>query len=92
MDFFVPNFKNLISNKNISQQLENFYIENDNNIPENYEREILDKIKYKFKGYFLIPIKELYFIYGLIRKYKPKKILDNRSLFWRSFGDYFKCN
>jgi len=44
--------------------------------PENYERNILDKIAHRLKGHILIPINQLYFINGLIRKYKPKKLLE----------------
>ena len=45
--------------------------------PENYEREILDKVKERFKyKYLIMSFKEYYFVNGLIRLYKPKKILE----------------
>ena len=44
--------------------------------PESFEREILDKIKYKIQGKSVIIVQQLYFINGLIRKYKPKKIIE----------------
>ena len=48
-----------------------------NNIPqENYERNILDEVQNKIRGKSIIPINELYFINGLIRKYKPHKIIE----------------
>lgn len=56
------------------KKIGNFEI--DNIPPENYERKILDQIKDRFKGFYLIPIKQLYFINGLIRKYKPIKLLE----------------
>ena len=43
--------------------------------PEKFERNIFEEIKEKIKGNTLMVIPELYFISGLIRKYKPKKIL-----------------
>ena len=52
------------------------YFEIDNVQPENYERQILDQIKHRLKGNLLNPIHELYFINGLIRKYRPTKILE----------------
>ena len=48
----------------------------DNIQPENIEREILDKIINKLNGTSLMSTKELYFINGLIRKYRPKKLLE----------------
>ena len=44
--------------------------------PEKYERNILDEIKTKIIGKPLLTFNELYFINGLIRKYKPKKIIE----------------
>ena len=44
--------------------------------PEYYQRNILDKIKYGFKGHLVMGLKELYFVNGLIRMFKPKKILE----------------
>jgi len=53
----------------------NKYI-NDYDDPENFERFIFDKIKDRFTGPLIMNINEYYFINGLIRKYKPKKILE----------------
>lgn len=44
--------------------------------PEYYQRNILDKIQYGFKGHLVMGLKELYFVNGLIRMFKPKKILE----------------
>ena len=55
-------------------KLGNFEI--DENYPENFEREIFDKIKDRYSGPLIMQIKEYYFINGLIRKYKPKKLLE----------------
>ena len=74
--FIFLNFANKIFIKNYDYKFGNFQIDKDNNVPENFEREILDQIKYRFKGYTLIQINELYFINGLIRKYRPKKVLE----------------
>jgi len=46
-----------------------------NQRPEDYEQEYLDKIKNKLSGALLGPI-DMKFINGMIRKYKPKKILE----------------
>ena len=46
-----------------------------NQRPEDYEQEYLDKIKNKLGGAFLSTI-DMKFINGMIRKYKPKKILE----------------
>ena len=50
--------------------------EKDENNPENYETHILDRIKDRLKGPQLMGINEYYFINGLIRKYKPRKLLE----------------
>ena len=60
--------------------------------PESFEREILDKIKYKIQGKSVIIVQQLYFIDGLIRKYKPKKNNRNRSMFRWNICSNFKCN
>ena len=57
-----------------NEKLGNFYFDED--YPENYERHILDKIKHRFSGPTLMEIDEYYFVNGLIRKYKPKKLLE----------------
>ena len=48
---------------------------NDNNLEE-YQKYILDRIKDRLKGPHIMGIDEYYFINGLIRKYKPKKLLE----------------
>ena len=49
----------------------------DNIPPEKYEQNVLEEIRDILKkGNSLIVIEELFFINGLIRKYKPKKILE----------------
>ena len=58
--------------------------------PEKFECIVLDEIKDKIKS--LLSLKELYFINGLIRKYKPKKNYRNRSLFWRYICSNSKCH
>ena len=65
-----------INNKSItkSDKLGNFEI--DENYPENFEKEVFDKIKPKFSGPLIMYTRDYYFINGLIRKYKPKKILE----------------
>ena len=67
-------FKGIMKNEVKIYNLLNF--ENDNIPPENFERNILDEVQNKIKGKSIIPINELYFINGLIRKYKPKKIIE----------------
>jgi glutamine cyclotransferase len=44
--------------------------------PEDFERKILDEVKHRFKGKLLMSINEFYFVNGLIRMFKPKKILE----------------
>ena len=46
-----------------------------NQRPEDYEQEYLNKIKDKLSG-ALLNINDMQFINGMIRKYKPKKILE----------------
>ena len=46
-----------------------------NQRPENFEQEYLNKIKKKLNGAILSKI-DMQFIIGMIRKYKPKKILE----------------
>ena len=46
-----------------------------NQRPEDYEQEYLNKIRNKLKG-ALLTITDMKFINGMIRKYKPKKILE----------------
>ena len=46
-----------------------------NQRPEDYEQEYLNKIKNKLDGALLSTI-DMRFINGMIRKYKPKKILE----------------
>ena len=67
-------FKKYLYFSNKINKIGNFEI--DNIQPENYERNILDKIADRLKGRILIPIRELYFINGLIRKYRPTKLLE----------------
>ena len=51
--------------------------EKDNIPPEKYEQNVLGEIRDILKkGNIYIIIEELFFINGLIRKYKPKKILE----------------
>ena len=59
---------------NKSDKLGNFEI--DENYPENFEKEVFDKIEPKFSGHLIMYTRDYYFINGLIRKYKPKKILE----------------
>ena len=65
-----------INNKSItkSDKLGNFEI--DENYPEDFEKEVFDKIKPKFSGPLIMYTRDYYFINGLIRKYKPKKLLE----------------
>ena len=58
----------------LDSQIGNFEI--DEIYPEDYERNILEKIKDKLKGPMLMGFDEFSFINGLIRKYKPKKLLE----------------
>jgi len=60
---------NAIDNKerNINEDEINF---------EHFEANIFDKIKDRIKGPTLMFLNEYYFINGLIRKYKPKKLLE----------------
>ena len=44
--------------------------------PENYQRNILDRIKNRLKGPIIMGLDEFAFINGLIRKFRPKKILE----------------
>lgn len=44
--------------------------------PENYQRNILDRIKNRLKGPIIMELDEFAFINGLIRKFRPKKILE----------------
>lgn len=44
--------------------------------PENYQKYILNRIKNRLKGPMLMDLGEFSFVNGLIRKYKPKKILE----------------
>lgn len=47
--------------------------------PENFEREVLDEVKNRFnyyKGGLIMGFHEYYFVNGLIRMYKPKKLLE----------------
>ena len=48
------------------------------NKPENFEREILEKVKnrFMFDKNLIMSFEEYYFVNGLIRLYKPKKILE----------------
>ena len=46
-----------------------------NQRPQDYEQEYLNKIKNKLGG-ALLTITDMRFINGMIRKYKPKKILE----------------
>ena len=66
----------LVGNDNNSkdQRIGNFEV--DEVYPENFENHILDRIKDRLKGPQLMNLKEYYFINGLIRKYKPKKLLE----------------
>ena len=68
------NNKNNIGPINKTDKLGNFKIDED--YPENFEREVFDKIKNKFHGPLVMHKGDYYFINGLIRKYKPKKILE----------------
>ena len=49
---------------------------NNNLHPELYGREIFDQIKTKYNESLIMSINEYYFVNGLIRLYKPKKILE----------------
>ena len=75
---FILFYKNEINkNKNILDKIYNLEkFEIDNIPPEKYERNVLDEVKNKIDGKSIIPINQLYFINGLIRKYKPKKIIE----------------
>lgn len=74
---FINNlFKNESLNNNFLNKKKVGKFEIGNLQPENYERDILNQIKNRLKGHILIPINELYFINGLIRKYKPIKLLE----------------
>jgi predicted O-methyltransferase YrrM len=44
--------------------------------PENVDRKIFDEIKYKYKEPLIMSPHEYYFVNGLIRLYKPKKLLE----------------
>ena len=44
--------------------------------PELYGREIFDQIISKYQKYLFFSINEFYFVNGLIRLYKPKKLLE----------------
>ncbi len=70
-------FKKIFTKKNkIKESSNNNIINNNEDIPpELFERNIIDKIKDRLKG-CLLSINELYFINGLIRKYRPKKIIE----------------
>lgn len=68
-------FEDKISKMNITtDKLGNFEI--DENYPEDYEKHVLDRIMTRLKGPHIMSVSEYYFINGLIRKYKPKKILE----------------
>ena len=68
----IDNKINKIKNKEAS-----YTTEIDNIPPEKYEKNILEEIRDILnKGHSLIEIEQLFFINGLIRKYKPKKILE----------------
>ena len=66
---------NIINKTEIKES--NNIIETDNIPPEKYEQNVLEEIRDILqKGHSYIVIEELFFINGLIRKYKPKKILE----------------
>lgn len=65
---------NINFNENIKEKYGNFEISED--YPEEYERYIFDRIKNRIKGPLLMGAHEYYFINGLVRKYKPKKLLE----------------
>ena len=61
-------------NENIKEKYGIFEISED--YPEQYDRYIYDRIKDRHKGPMLMGANQYYFINGLIRKYKPKKLLE----------------
>ena len=68
-------FKKLIfKHNNLIKELGNF--EKDDIPPQLFEQEIFERIKNRFNGKNFMSFDELYFINGLIRKYKPKKLLE----------------
>ena len=68
-------FKKLkFKHNNLIKKLGNF--EKDDIPPELFEQEIFERIKNRFNGKNFMSFDELYFINGLIRKYKPKKLLE----------------
>ena len=64
----------------------------DNPQSESFDVEILEEIKYKIEGLVELILDEQKFLNGIIRKLRPKKIVEIGVCLWWLFCHNFKFN